>query len=75
MKTNGESLVEPSPAVYSLTDCLPRCGQWVGVATPYFQCRGILDGGGKWHRTEGSVIENVQSWYLIDAEEVDTDQR
>lgn len=58
-----------SPAIYSVNDKLPRWGQSVGVVTPYFHCRGLLDPGGEWHHTDGSVIENVQSWYPVDADE------
>jgi hypothetical protein len=59
------------PAIYSVNDKLPPGGQCVAVVTPYFQCRGFLDPGGDWRdSSDGSVIEDVQSWYLIDADEV-----
>ncbi len=70
MKTNEGSSNETRLAIYSANDKLPRWGQCVAVVTPYSQCRAFLDPGGEWHRTDGSVIKNVQSWYLIDADEV-----
>ena len=71
MQTDEVSLSETRSAIYSVNDRLPCWGQCVAVVTPYFQCRGFLDPGGEWHDIrDGSVIQNVQSWYLIDAEEV-----
>ena len=59
------------PGIYSVNDKLPRRGQCVGVVTPYFQCRGFLAPDGEWRDTDdGSVIENVRSWFLIDPDEV-----
>jgi hypothetical protein len=66
MKMNEGTLSETRPAIYSVNDKLPRWGQCVAVVTPYFHCPGFLDPGGEWRRqTDGSVIENVQSWYGI----------
>ena len=71
MKTTEGTLNETRPAIYSVNDKLPRWGKCVAVVTPYHQCRGFIDPGGEWHDiSDGSVIEDVQSWYLIDADEV-----
>jgi len=72
MKTTEGILNETRPAIYSVNDKLPRFGQCVAVVTPYSQCRGFIDPGGEWHDiSDGSVIEDVQSWYfIIDADEV-----
>jgi hypothetical protein len=71
MNTDEGSSSETRTAIYSVNDKLPRWGQYVAVVTPYFHCRGLLDPGGEWHHTDGSVIKNVQSWYLVDADEVE----
>jgi hypothetical protein len=70
MKTDG-GLNETRAGIYSVNDKLPRWGQCVGVVTPYYQCRGSLDPRGEWHHMDGSVIENVQSWFLINPDEVE----
>jgi hypothetical protein len=58
------------PALLSVNDKLPRLGQWVMVVTPWFHCLGSLGPHGEWRHTgDGSVIENVQSWYPIDADQ------
>jgi len=76
MKTDEGSLSgTPSSATYSVNAKRPRWGQCVAVVTPHFHCRGFLASGAKWHRqTDGSMIENVQAWYLIDADEVRGDE-
>jgi hypothetical protein len=67
----GSSSETQLSAIYSVNDKLPRWGQCVAVVTPCYHCRGFLDPGGEWRHTDGSVIENVQSWYLVDADEVE----
>jgi hypothetical protein len=61
MKTDQGPPSENQPlGIYSVNDKLPRRGQCVGVVTPYFQCRGLLDPDGEWRDTgDGSVIEHV----------------
>src|SRR5688500_11614928 len=50
--------------IYSINDKLPRWGQCVVVVTPCYNCRGFLDPRGEWRDAgDGSVIENVLSWY------------
>ena len=57
-------------AFISVKDKLPRCDQWVMVVTPWFHCLGFLDSHGEWRHTgDGSVVEDVQSWYPIDADQ------
>jgi len=68
---NEGTLSKTRAAVYSINAKLPYWGQCVAVVTPYFQCRGFLDPGGEWYGTDGSVIKNVQSWYLMNADEVE----
>ena len=66
----GSSGETQPPGINSVNDKLPRWGQCVGVVTPYFQCRGFLEPSGEWRDAgDGSVIENVRSWFLIDAGE------
>ena len=58
------------PDPVSVNDNLPRWGQWVMVVTPWFRCLGFLDPQGEWrHTDDGSMIEDVQSWYPIDPDQ------
>ena len=71
MKTDG-GLNENPARGFSVNDKLPRRGQCVGVVTSRYQCRGYLDSSGEWRDTsDGSVIQDVHSWFLTNADEVE----
>ena len=59
------------PPVF-LADNLPPFGQWAMVVTPLGHCLGFLDPAGEWRQVrDGSPLEDVQSWYPMDNEQVD----
>jgi len=64
MKTSEESFAN---------DKLPRWGQWVMVEAPSVRCLGFLDPSGAWrYARDGHIVENVQSWSPIGADEGNT---